>query len=492
LIKQQDSVNAGEARCHLLGELAARAAGEPQPDLGQWAEIEQVLAGRPGFWRRRWLVLVFPALAVLALWIGAGRTLSHVSQGCMLAPDGSFSVPDARECTVMLDEGTRIILGKASSGRLHKLGFRSGARLDLDKGHAALSVVHRLLGRWQVLAGPFAVRVTGTKFEVDWAPGQGRFGVRVSEGRVSADGGPLRDRAVSAGHRLEVDTATGYVIDGDLGTGVLATAEQATSAEAALQAAAESDAVPTPAVHAERRRGAPSGKIGIRNPPLVARLETGAPNPEIPAATPEPGSGDWTASSAADDGPAPAASGPRRLTIGKNGELVGGATGPVLATRGSGTRFTAPASSAANHFYLDAGSLCTHGRISALTCVDDPAFSRRCDGDTNWGVLIRWYPRKDREAWGSHANSRMSIEFQGEPSRYRLFAHREGDPARRAYCVGDYGSGQTVKPSDFTLDCWSGGQRLSDFTRIDYFALHVPSEDTWLTFRFCLSAISLY
>ncbi len=269
--------------------------------------------------------------------------------------DGSFSVPDARECTVTLAEGTRIILGKASSGRLHKLGFRSGARLELGKGHADLSVVHRLLGRWQVLAGPFAVRVTGTKFAVDWAPGQGRFGVAVSEGEVSADGGPLRDRTVSAGHRLEVDTATGYVIDGDLGTGVLATTAHAASAEAALQTAAESDAAPTPAVRAEHKRGAPSSKIGVRNPPLVARLETGAPNPEIPAATPEPGSGDWTASSAADDGPAPAAPGPRHLTIGKNGELVGGATGPVLAVRGSGTRFTAPASSAANHLYLDDG-----------------------------------------------------------------------------------------------------------------------------------------
>ena len=205
-------MKASEARCHLLGDLAARAAAQAQPDLGQWSAIEQTLAGRPGFLRRRWLVLAFPALAGLALWIGAGQTLGHVSQGCTLGPDGSFSVPDARECTVTFDEGTRITLGKASSGRLHKLGFRSGARLDLDKGHAALSVVHRLLGRWQVLAGPFAVRVTGTKFEVDWAPGQGRFGLMVGEGKVRASGGPLRDRTVSAGHRIEVDTATGRVI----------------------------------------------------------------------------------------------------------------------------------------------------------------------------------------------------------------------------------------------------------------------------------------
>ncbi len=467
---------------------------ERQPVLGQWAEIEEALAGRPGFWRRRWLVLVLPALAGLALWIGAGRRLSHVSQGCTLGPDGSFSVPDDRDCTVAFDEGTRITLGKATSGRLHKLGFRRGAQLDLGSGHADLSVVHRLLGRWEVLAEPFEVRVTGTRFEVNWAPGQGRFGLMVSEGKVSANGGPLRDRTVGAGQRIEVDMATGYVIEGDLSTGVAATAGpvQAAPAEIAERIAAEADAAPAQAIRAEHKRGAPSSKIGVRNPALVARLETGAGKPEIPAATPEPGSRDWTASSAADDGPAPVTPGPRHLTVGKNGELVGGATGPLWARGGSGTRFSSPARGSANHLYVDDGLLCTRGRISPLTCVDDTQ-AHRCDWDTNWGVLMRWYPRPDREAWGSRVNARIAVEFRGEPGRYRLVAHHKGDPDQRVYCVENYRSGRTVTPSEFKFDCgWTGGTRLPDFTQIDYFAVQFLSEDTWLTFKLCLSAINLY
>jgi hypothetical protein len=491
LIKQQNSVNASEARCHLLGDLAARAAGEGQPDLRQWAAIEQALAGRSGFLRRRWLVLVFPALAGLALCIGARQTLGHVSQGCTLGPDGSFSVPDARECTVTFDEGTRITLGKASSGRLHKLWFRSGAQLDIQSGHADLSVVHRRFGRWEALAGPFAVRVTGTKFEVDWAPGQGRFGLTVSEGKVSANGGPLRDRTVRAGHRIEVDTATGHVIEGDLGEppGAQATPPRAVAAESPEKAAAESAA--PPALVAQRRRGAPSRKTAARNLAFFAEAKTPTATPETPAATPELAPREWTASSAADDQPAPAPPGPRRLTVGRNGELVGGVSGPVRVRRGSGTEFSKRAHASANHLYLDDGSLCTSGKTPQLACMDEVGVPKRCDWDTNWGVLIMWHPREDQKAWGSGASSSIALEFRGKAGHYRLVAHRAGDPAQRAYCVANYRSGGRVKPSDFE-DCrGTGGSRLPDFTKIDYFALQLLSEEAWLNFKFCLSAISL-
>jgi hypothetical protein len=126
LTRRQDSANASEARCHLLGDLAARAAEERPPDLRQWAEIERALAGRPRLPRRRWLVLVFPALAGLALWIAAGRTLGWQAQGCSPASDGSLSVPADRVCVVAFDDGTRITLGQGSSGRVRGLGSGAG------------------------------------------------------------------------------------------------------------------------------------------------------------------------------------------------------------------------------------------------------------------------------------------------------------------------------------------------------------------------------
>jgi hypothetical protein len=314
---------------------------------------------------------------------------------------------------------------------------------------------------------------------------------------VNVSGDPLREPIpVRAGHRLDVDTATGRVIMGDLVAPPEApatpSAKQVAPAEISTKAATEPGAFPSPAGHAERTRGASTGKTAVQGSSPVTQETAPTAKPESPAAIPELGPGAWAATEAADDAPAPTAPGPLRLTVGKNGELVGAATGPVWAVRGSGTWFAGPASGSSTHLYFDEGALCTRGRIAALTCVDAPFYSRRCDGDTNWGVLIKWYPREDREAWGSRANSRIAIEFRGESGRYRLFAHRAGDSAKRAYCVSQYRSGQPVTPSDFKLDCWTAGSPLPDFTHIDYFALQIPSEDDWLTFKFCLSAISLH
>jgi len=493
LIKRQDSENASEARCDLLGDLAARAEQDQPPDPRQWAEIDQSLAGGPGFWRRRWFVLVLPAVAGLALVVAAGQTLGYKLQGCSLASDGIFSVSDDGQCIVTFDEGTRVTMGKAASGRLRKLWFRRGAQLTLQSGHADLAVVHRAFRRWEVLAGPFQVRVTGTRFEVDWAPGRGRFGLAVSQGEVSVDGGPLHDRAVRAGHRLDVDTVTGNAIEGELRASMpTPAAAQTAPAENLTPPAAETDVAPTPAAHGERKRGAPSRRMAVRHPASAAGPETPAPRPEPPAATPELSSRDWAAASAAEDEPAPLLSGPRRLTIGKNGELVGGVTGPVRALRGSGTTFSKRTLASARRLYLDDGRLCTSGKMSQLACVDEAGEPKRCDWDTNWGVLIRWNTREDQKAWGSGATSSVALEFRGGSGRYRLVAHREGDASHEAFCIENYRSGQRVTPSEFKNCSAARGSRLPDFTKVDYFALQLLSEEVWVNFGFCLSAISLF
>jgi ferric-dicitrate binding protein FerR (iron transport regulator) len=489
LIKQQDSMNASESHCHRLGDLAAQAGDERQPDHRQWAEIELALAGGPGPLRRRWLVLVIPALAGLVLWIAAGRTLGHGPQGCALARDGNLSVADERGCTVASDDGTRITLGKGTHGQLRALG-PSGAELVLRSGHADLAVIHRPGVRWAVLAGPFEVRVTGTRFEVDWAPEQARFRLEVSEGEVSVTGGPLRDPTpVRAGNRFEqVATTTGHALPGDRGAGLQATAAlaQAVSAEAPGKTGAE--LAPATAARVEHRRGALSSKPVVRGPSLVAKEEPAVAEP--PVAVVEPLGRDWTASSAEDDEPA---LGPGRLTIGADGKLAEGAAGPVLAIGGEGTRFSLPAESLPDNLYLDRGMLCTRGKIAELACAEEKIPAMRCNWATNWGVLIQWHPRSDGQAWGSRAASSVAMEYRGKAGHYRLVAHREGDPAKQVYCIENYRSGRAVVPSEFKFACWApGGAGLPDFTKIDSFSLQVASQETSLRFRFCLSAVSLF
>jgi hypothetical protein len=395
---------------------------------------------------------------------------------------------------------------------LRALG-RIGAELVLQNGHADVSVLHRPGVRWDVLAGRFKVRVTGTRFQVDWAPEQGHFTLGVSQGEVSVSGGSLRDRRVHAGETVEVDTSAGGEDSADLGTDLRDTPApvQAAPVEIGKKATAETAASPVPAARAERKRVAPSSRPAVRTSPLVAKPEPPAPAAELPAATAEPlapksepptiktaspiaalepAPRAWPAASAEDDAPA---RGPGRLTIGTDGKLANGASGLILAIGGVGTTFSVPAGGLPDHLYLDRGMLCTRGKIPELTCADEKIPTMRCNWATNWGVEIQWQPRTDGKAWGNRAASIIAMEYRGKPGQYRLVAHREGDPVEQVFCIEGYRAGQTVAPSEFKFNCWTpGGASLSDFTRVDSFSLQVLSQETPRRFGFCLSAVSLF
>ena len=83
-----------------------------------------------------------------------------------------------------------------------------GADLVLEDGRASFAVVHRVLGRWQVNTGPFAVQVTGTRFDVEWHSETDHFELRLYEGHVRVSGCALGDgQELSAGQRLEASCA---------------------------------------------------------------------------------------------------------------------------------------------------------------------------------------------------------------------------------------------------------------------------------------------
>jgi hypothetical protein len=241
------------------------------------------------------------------------------------------------------------------------------------------------------------------------------------------------------------------------------------------------------APRAEHKRTTASGRLAIRNPDPAGKLT----RPASPAAPPPPAqltARDWSASS----GLAPEVfPGPRRLTVGSDGRLTGQAPGSLIAIGGVATSFSFPPNAPAKNLYLEDGALCTRGKIAALTCEDEKIPTMRCDWDSNWGVLIQWQPREG-QVWGNHAASSVALEYRGKSTRYRLVAHRQGDPDDRTFCVENYRSGRSVTPSQFTASCWKGGGApLTDFSKVDYFSLQVTSEETAQRFHFCVSAIDL-
>ena len=503
MTRLETNLDASEACCRQLGDLAAQAAPTPPVDPRQWSQIEDAMDRRPS--RHRWLLLLAPAMAAtgLVLWLHARRPLEHSVQGCQVAADGRVSAPADRECRVVFEEGTQITLAKSTQGRIDSLTYRRGASFALDRGHVDLAVVHRPSAQWDVAAGPFDVHVTGTRFAVDWAPDSRHFTLRVSEGEVRVSGCSQRPGAsVRAGQGLEGD-ASGTCTN-------IEPPAPLPPAPPAPVAQAQAPRVEPTAPRAERKRATGSGRLAMRNPDPAGKLT----RPASPAAEPSTSqltARDWSASS----GLAPEIMpGPRRLTVGSNGRLTGPEPGSLLAIGGVATafafptrpvgnigaangiietppKFEVPTKSLGNNLYLEDGALCTRGKIAALACEDEKIPTMRCDWDSNWGVLIQWRPREG-QVWGNHAASSVALEYRGKSTRYRLVAHRQGDPDDRTFCVENYHSGRTVTPSQFTASCWKGGgTQLPDFSKVDYFSLQVTSEETAQRFHFCVSAIDL-
>ncbi|WP_437596094.1 FecR domain-containing protein [Sorangium sp. So ce590] len=94
-------------------------------------------------------------------------------------------------------DGTTVALAPGSALRVAEVDA-AGARMLLEDGRASLRVVPRPRARWSVEAGPFAVLVTGTEFDVAWTHGDGTLRVDLREGSVTVrgplapDGLPLR------------------------------------------------------------------------------------------------------------------------------------------------------------------------------------------------------------------------------------------------------------------------------------------------------------
>jgi hypothetical protein len=515
LIRLEETIDAREARCRQLGDLAAQAAPTPSLDPRQWKQIEAALEPPPS--RRRWLALLAPVLAAtgLIVWLQAHRTLDHTLQGCLVAADGSVYTPVDRGCGVLFEDGTRITLAAGTQGRIAAQSYRRGASFGLAHGHVDLAVVHRPSARWDVLAGPFGVRVTGTRFSVDWVPSSQRFTLRVSEGEVRVSGCSQRpETSVRAGQGLEGDASQACTNLQPPAPPALPVATAPAPAAPAARAEAPAPAEPTPAhvSRQERKRAAASARLAMRNPALAGKTEHAAPAAP-PSVSPSPVTErDWSASS----GFAPEIKpGPRRLTISSDGRLLGLEPGTLSAIGGVATtfsfpttpkgynqglttgwvqsppKFSSPTNLLGNNLYLEDGALCARGRIAALNCDDEKIPNMRCDWKTNWGALIQWRPR-DGQAWGERAASSVAIDYLGKTAAYQLVAHRQGDPDDRTYCVAGYRSGERVTPSSFSLNCGvGGGAHLPDFSKVDYFSLQVNAAETAQRFRFCVSAIDL-
>jgi TolA-binding protein len=123
---------------------------------------------------------------------------------------GWLGVPkDRGALSLRFSEGTEIDLGPGSKGRVAEV-TPEGARVVLATGVLRARVVHQPQASWTVVAGPYAIEVTGTAFDVGWSTEGERLELSLHDGSVIVRGPSLRDGLrVAAGQRLVAHARTG-------------------------------------------------------------------------------------------------------------------------------------------------------------------------------------------------------------------------------------------------------------------------------------------
>lgn len=93
-------------------------------------------------------------------------------------------------------DGTSIAVKRGGKAELRSV-TEHGATIALERGTLAVHVVHHEASRWDVVAGGFDVRVTGTKFAATWDPDAKKLTVAMTEGSVRVTG-PCVDEPLAA------------------------------------------------------------------------------------------------------------------------------------------------------------------------------------------------------------------------------------------------------------------------------------------------------
>jgi hypothetical protein len=186
--------------------------GQPLDSLWQRlaeAQDAALLAGRSvsgvdpvptvrGLASRRWvrrrragvLVLALGTMAAgIAIYARQAPLRVQLGRGGQTGTQGDALVADARsDLPLLFSDGSTVTFRAGAVGRMQRL-TAAGAELEIERGRLEAHVIHAASTVWLVHAGPYRVRVTGTRFVVDWV--NPRLNVAVYQGSVVVDGGAL-------------------------------------------------------------------------------------------------------------------------------------------------------------------------------------------------------------------------------------------------------------------------------------------------------------
>jgi TolA-binding protein len=143
----------------------------------------------------------------------AGRNdLSFEVAGRAGQAGASLTAQAGTPLPLRFSDGSVLVFQPEAQARVARLSD-NGAELLLDSGRLVADVRHTGRARWSVTAGPFRVRVTGTRFEAAWSPSSGELAVEMFEGQVVVEGPSLGGGlTLQEGESLEVGVSSPAVV----------------------------------------------------------------------------------------------------------------------------------------------------------------------------------------------------------------------------------------------------------------------------------------
>ena len=220
------STIAEEVRRHQDGPRGAQLDVE-----GGLDRLEQACVSRKPSPIRFVLPLVAAAAALCLIWLAWPQgSLTMVATSAGPAPElGKWIIP--KEPTALrFSDGTAVTLAAGSRAKVTRLTAHGGL-IRVERGQLVADVRSREQASWLFEAGPFAVEVVGTAFDLSWNPVSDTFLLVMREGIVKLRGPVVGEgRTVAAPERVQINVGNG-VLHSAQGTELAASSQESAGAQ---------------------------------------------------------------------------------------------------------------------------------------------------------------------------------------------------------------------------------------------------------------------
>ena len=211
--KPQDSDRALRHLCELARAVFTEDLSPREQ--AEWSRLEVKLSGQPRPRRTLAVGLGLAAAAAAVVLLALGWHQTPPSLGFRVVDEAGVphAAPDlASAGHIDFSDGSQVALAAEARASVTAIDAR-GAHIRLERGRLSAHFVQLPKASWSLAAGPYQVLVTGTAFDVSWAPDTRDLELWLRHGSVLVKGPNAgQGLAVAAGQHLLASAASGQIV----------------------------------------------------------------------------------------------------------------------------------------------------------------------------------------------------------------------------------------------------------------------------------------